>query len=373
MIRNYKFHFLFLIRLSKLLSLIFFVLCLLNSCSQNKPAEIKIAWRDSQAVSMSIPKTYLPDLHPDSLQTLFRVQLKNQKGISILGKAKLMESEIVFTPLIPFSRGMTYEVIYGQKEIDKIQIPPADTKNAPALIAVYPTTDTLPENLLKLYLQFSKPMREGESLKHISLLSSRNEPVPDVFLSLQPELWNEERTALTIWLDPGRIKRDLIPNQKLGNPLLKGEQYTLSISSDWKDIEGLPLKQSYTKAFTVTTRDSTSPKPDRWTLHLPRAGTVEPLFISTGEPLDYFLLGETIKIVDENGNIIPGSLMISDKETRISFVPGKQWRPGHYRLQVASYLEDLAGNNLNKVFDRDITAKQPTVDKSKYEKPFILK
>jgi hypothetical protein len=100
---------------------------------------------------------------------------------------------------------------------------------------------------------------------------------------------------------------------------------------------------------------------------------VEPVLINTREPLDYFLLVETIKIVDENGNIIPGSLKISNEETRLSFIPNKEWRPGNYRLQVASYLEDLAGNNLNKIFDRDITAKQVTEDKSNYEKPFILR
>jgi hypothetical protein len=160
----------------------------------------------------------------------------------------------------------------------------------------------------------------------------------------------------------------------MGNPLLKDERYTLTVSSDWKDVQGLRLQQSYTKTFVVATRDSVSPSPERWTLlHLPHAKTVEPLLINTHEPLDYFLLGETIKVADENGNIIPGSLKISEKETRLTFIPNKEWRPGNYRLQVASYLEDLAGNNLNKVFDRDITAKQATEDKNDYEKPFILR
>ena len=35
-----------------------------------------------------------------------------------------------------------------------------------------------------------------------------------IFLELENELWNPEHTQLTLWLDPGRIKRDLIPNQR---------------------------------------------------------------------------------------------------------------------------------------------------------------
>lgn len=372
MIPNYNFHILFLIRLSKLLSLFFFVPCLLSSCRQNKNDEIKIVWKDSQAVSISIPKTYLSNLPLDSVQTLFRVQLENQNKTSILGETRFAEDQLLFTPLIPFSRGLSYEIIYRNKEISKVKIPAANIENAPSLVAIYPTQDTLPENLLKLYVQFSNPMREGESLKHISLLNNQNEPIPDVFLPLQPELWNKERTALTIWLDPGRIKRDLIPNQQMGNPLINGEEYTLQISSDWKDIQGLPLKQSYTKKFVVASRDSVSPDPEHWALDLPSAGSSKPLFIQTKEPLDYFLLYETIQISDEMGNRVPGSLNISDEETQVSFIPDKPWSPGRYRLKIASHLEDLAGNNLNKVFDRDITVKQITRDKRTYEKVFVI-
>ena len=87
-------------------------------------------------------------------------------------------------------------------------------------------------------------------------------------------------------------------------------------------------------------------------------GTTKPLYNRLHEPLDYFLLQETVQIIDEKGTSIAGSLTISNEETTISFIPEKQWLPGNYRLQVASYLEDLAGNNLSKVFDRDITEKQ---------------
>ena len=102
-------------------------------------------------------------------------------------------------------------------------------------------------------------MSEGQSQKHIFLLNHNNDTIKDVFLDLQPELWDEDRTVLTMWLDPGRIKRDLIPNLQKGNPLKKGQQYTLAVAGEWKDEEGLPLKASYTRKFFVGERDSTGP------------------------------------------------------------------------------------------------------------------
>ena len=361
-----------MIRLSIVLSLIFFV-HLLPSCKEKKPEEISLIWKDNQAIGISIPKSFLPGRGVDSLHTHLQVRLESKNPISILGEHNIGTDYVVFKPLIAFSRGLEYEILFRDHPIGKIKIPSPNGLEAPTLIGMFPTQDTFPENLLKIYLQFSTPMREGESLKHISLLNNRNDTLPDVFLNLQPELWNKESTVLTIWLDPGRIKRDLVPNQQKGNPLKKGERYTLTISSAWKDVQGLPLAQSFSRQFVVNSRDSLSPDPDHWLLNIPQAGTKQPLDINLEESLDYFLLQETIQVVDENGNVVNGAIQILDEETKISMIPGSLWLPGRYRLQVASYLEDMAGNNLIKVFDRDITLKQPKTDKKNYERIFIIK
>lgn len=238
---------------------------------------------------------------------------------------------------------------------------------------IFPTTDTLPENLLKIYLQFSYPMREGESQKYISLLDEKNDTVPGVFLDLTPELWNKERTILTLWLDPGRIKRELIPNQQLGNPLQKGERYTFIISGNWRDVQGLPLQQPYSKSFIVGARDNISPDPGKWKLKIPAAQTIEPLEIHFSESLDHFLLQETIYIVDENNNSVAGKIQIRNNDSNLQFIPNNKWQPGKYSLQAQSILEDLAGNNLNKLFDRDIRVKKLNTDKSMFEKTFEIK
>jgi hypothetical protein len=367
----YNFHIPGMIRLSRLLSLIFFA-TLLFSCREDKTEKITIIWDNNQAIGISVPKSFLEAPGDDSLTELFQVQLETKNPVAILGNPSINNNKLLFKPLIPFSRGMSYKIIFRNRQIATIKIPPDSEARIPTLIAIHPTQDSVPENLLKLYLEFSDPMREGESLRHITLVDRRNDTIANVFLDLQPELWNKERTALTIWLDPGRIKRDLIPNQRMGNPLREGEQYTLVISPDWKNSSGTPLGKPYSRQFIVTPRDSLSPDPDRWTLDLPATESTRPLVININEALDYFLLKETIQIVDEDEKEIEGSLAISNEESRLEFFPIKPWVPGRYRLKVAPYLEDLAGNNLNKVFDRDITRQQPK-ERPNYVRHFVLR
>ncbi|MBC7826644.1 MAG: hypothetical protein H7122_02775 [Chitinophagaceae bacterium] len=340
---------------------------------ENKTGEISIIWKDDRANAISVPISSLAELPIDSLRNLFEVRLETRNTSSILGEQNIVGNKLIFEPVIPFSRGLTYQIIFRNMQIAKIKIPPADTNNLPALIKIYPTRYELPENLIKVYLEFSHPMREGESQKYITLLSNQKDTIADVFLNLQPELWNEQRTILTVWLDPGRIKRDLIPNEQMGNPLKKGELYTLSVSSKWQDTRGLPLAQSYARQFSVISRDSISPDPKRWILDLPGAGTTHPLVINMDESLDYFLLQETIRVVDENKKSIPGSFSISAEESKLIFIPINPWSVGGHALQVASYLEDLAGNNLNRVFDRDITTTPSMPDERNYERPFVIK
>ena len=369
----YNFNIYVLIRLGNKLSLIFFVLMVSVGCRQNKPGEINIIWNDNKAIGLSVPTKFLDEDAIDSLSTVFQVQLESNNKVAILGHHSIVGNDVVFKPLIPFFHGLTYEIFFKNKLIGKVKIPPADKSDPPKLVAIYPSMDTLPENLLKIYLQFSRPMREGESQKHTTLLNHQQDTIPDIFLHLQPELWNNEGTALTLWLDPGRIKRDLIPNRQLGNPLKRGERYTLKISEAWHDAQGIPLSQSYTREFFVAGRDSISPDPSMWKLHLPSGRTTRPLIIETGDALDFYLLQETIQIIDKNGYRVQGSYAIENKETRIVLTPNQPWVPGEFRMRVASYLEDLAGNNLEKVFDRDLKLQKNENSKVYFEKRFEIR
>ncbi|MBC8154987.1 MAG: Ig-like domain-containing protein, partial [Bacteroidetes bacterium] len=144
------------------------------------------------------------------------------------------------------------------------------------------------------------------------------------------------------------------PNKRLGAPLQPGGSYRVVISGDWTDEQGASLGKPTQKTFRTIPRDSLPPVPARWTIRQPQPGS-GPLEVAFGEALDYSLLTETLRIVRENGNPVSGRWQPGNDEKRASFTPDAAWQAGRYRLRIENRLEDLAGNNINRPFDRDVT------------------
>ena len=352
-----------MISLSSLHKLIIFSLMLVPlGCQQQKDAslnDVSIVWKDGRAIGLSVPITILKNTREDSLPSQFQVRLaKSGQQPVIAGEYSISQHEIIFEPFIPLTRGLSYEILVKHQSPVILEIPKAT--DVPKLLAIYPSQDTLPENLLKLYFVFSRPMLKGHSLQYIKLADRKGDSLPNIFLNLQQELWNEEGTVLTLWLDPGRIKRHLQPNELLGPPLSEGETYTLMISSDWPDEQGSSLSSVYTKNIVTSSRDTSIPVPGNWKLKSPKAGTLQGFELDLKEPHDYFLLQSTIRLIDPAGNVVNGTNVISDAERKYNFIPAKPWSPGKYKLQIEPQLEDLAGNNLDRLFDRDLRTTEKT-------------
>src|SRR5262249_32867051 len=120
---------------------------------------------------------------------------------------------------------------------------------------VYPSSDTLPENLLKFYIHFTAPMSRGNIYDHIHLRDESGKEVELPFLEIDEELWDPTMTRLTLFIDPGRIKRGVRPLEEVGPSLEAGKSYTLVIGREWRDGVGNPLKQGFEKAFKVAPPD----------------------------------------------------------------------------------------------------------------------
>jgi hypothetical protein len=112
---------------------------------------------------------------------------------------------------------------------------------------VFPSSDLLPENLLRFYVCFSNSMQRGRAEEYISLLDPNGRPVPDVLYRPPVELWDRTMRHLTVLLDPGRLKRGVGPNRELGPPLKAGQEYTFVIGSGILDLSGRPLRDSFYK------------------------------------------------------------------------------------------------------------------------------
>ncbi|APD08234.1 hypothetical protein UJ101_02736 [Flavobacteriaceae bacterium UJ101] len=55
----------------------------------------------------------------------------------------------------------------------KIQIEEEQEGENTIVEAIYPLTDSIPVNVLKFYIQFSEPMREGDFLNHVYLYDEK--------------------------------------------------------------------------------------------------------------------------------------------------------------------------------------------------------
>ena len=282
-------------------------------------------------------------------------KLRGENGIAILGNTTIKPKLLIFSPLLPFQHKQNYVATYPG--LVPLFFTPNYNKENTYLKNIYPSADTLPTNLLKFYLKFSSPMSVGNIHDYIFLKDELGNTVPYAFLEMQTELWDSTQQGLTIWLDPGRIKRDLKPNLSLGQPLVPGQHYTLFISKNWKNAQGVPLQNNYTKAFYVTREDRQKPAISDWNCIPPSKQTLEPLSIKSLEPLDF---GSSIHAVTilHNNEVIAGTWASLPKEKGWQFTPIKPWKSGPYHCLFKPTLEDLAGNNLDRLFD------QPTPNQS---------
>lgn len=304
---------------------------------------------------------------------------------AVLGTYRIDGGAVVFTPRFPFAEGVRYQAVFDARQLPgwrgrgtarlqvQFALPRRPTEPQTVVTEVYPSSDVVPENLLKFYIHFSAPMSRGESYRHVHLLDESGEQVELPFLELGEELWDRTGTRFTLFFDPGRIKRGLKPREEVGPALVAGRRYVLWIDRQWPDARGLPLKEEFRKTFTVGPPDDRQPDPQAWQLQLPRAGTRQPLAIDFGEPLDHAMLQHAIVVIDPGGQLVDGKIAVSDHERRWSYTPQTAWPAGTYRLRIDTRLEDLAGNSIERPFEVDLfESVQRRVRQRAVERTFVI-
>jgi hypothetical protein len=217
-------------------------------------------------------------------------------------------------------------------------------------------------------------MSRGEVWERLQLLDDSGKLVELPFLEIDEELWDSTGTRLTVLFDPGRIKRDLVPNKDAGPPLVPGRRYTLAVAKEWADASGNPLKQGFTKMFEVTESDRTAIDCGKWAISPPRGGSRDPLSVAFGEPLDAALALRLIHPVGPRGLLVGGEARLGRNETAWVFTPVEPWVSGSYTLEVSSELEDLAGNRVGRLFDVDRFERidSPGAREPKVRRPFTV-
>jgi hypothetical protein len=186
-------------------------------------------------------------------------------------------------------------------------------------------------------------MSRGHVYEHIRLLTESGREVEIPFLELDEELWDREMKRLTLFIDPGRIKREVRPLEEIGPALVAGKRFALVID-----------RAPFRKEFRVGPPDRQPPDPAAWKIDAPRAGTRESLTIAFGESLDHALAHRLITLHDSMGAEISGKVDLAKHDERWMFTPDQNWVGGTYSLKIGGILEDLAGNSVGRPFEVDI-------------------
>jgi hypothetical protein len=251
---------------------------------------------------------------------------------------------------------MAYALMVDGTKVASTTLPPSTAAPRTRVMAVYPTATQVPLNLLKIYVQFSAPMGEGQSRHAVQVLRADSGQVLEgVFLPMELELWDRARTRLTLLLDPGRIKRGLAPHLDLGYPLHEGVAVVVRVEAGMRDGDGVPLVAGMERRYEVVAAVRQHVSPAAWRARAPRADSLEPVQVEFDRPLDRALLQHALVVHDQDGIAVLGDTCIGHGECSWSFAPRDRWRSQRYIISIDPRLEDLAGNSVTRVFDRDLT------------------
>jgi hypothetical protein len=357
-------------------------------------AEPRIRWVNSAAgtqVEVSgvddAALAAMRDWPAEKWSALLTVGVQQEPVAQMLGswQADSAAGVLRFTPRFPLTPGVAYRA-----ELNRSLLPgaTADTSRitsgftvpipprGPGTVVtnVFPSAAEVPENLLKFYLHFSAPMSRGRIYEHIHLRDEAGKDVELPFLEIDEELWDPEMKRLTLFIDPGRIKRGLRPIEEIGPSLQEGRRFTLAIDATWLDATGEPLVQKYEHSFRVGPPDRTPIDPGEWKLAEPAAASTEPLGVAFPKPMDRALALRLLQVVRDDGSLVEGNATVADAERSWSFTPAQPWHPGLHRLVVPATLEDLAGNNVGKAFEVDLLERGERRESGKTVKlPFTVK
>ncbi|WP_145275732.1 Ig-like domain-containing protein [Tautonia plasticadhaerens] len=304
--------------------------------------------------------------------------------LPMLGRVRAVGGGLRFEPRYRPRPGTTYRAAFRPALVPgadpdafpveaELTIPDPAPAEPARVVAAYPSADVLPENLLRFYLHFSAPMSRGEAYRRIRLVGPDGRAIEAAFLELDEELWDPLGTRLTVLIDPGRIKRGLVPRAELGPVLEPGQRYTLEVDAGWPDAAGRPLASPFRKGFRTGPPDESPPDPGSWALDPPGPGTRDPLVVRFPEPLDHALVGRLLSVTDGDGAPVVGAAEVIEGETAWSFVPDAPWTPGRYRLDAGTDLEDLAGNGIGRPFEVDVFDRvEPRVEAAHVARPFRI-
>ena len=275
-------------------------------------------------------------------------------GGGMAGRLVRDGADVCFMPRFAFVDGTSYAVLVDGVEKATLVRPRPDRVATAEVVEIRPTATEVPRNLLRFYVQFSVPMSDGSAARHVRLVDDGGEVLAGALLPTEYELWDSDRRRLTVLLDPARIKRGLVPHREAGYPLRAGSTFRVVVGNGFRDARGDPLRAGAERRYHVGGDERRRVDPDGWALTIPASDTLDPIRVEFGRPLDHGLLGRCLRVVGPGGRVVEGGAVIGAGERSWRLTPRAPWSSRPHRLVVDPALEDVAGNSVRRVFDRDL-------------------
>ncbi len=276
---------------------------------------------------------------------------------SLAGETNNTGSTITFTPRFPLRKGIRYVVKLLDGDTTRLTedvfLPKTKTPKT-RVVAVYPSAPTIPENVLRFYIEFSAPMQKGDVYQYVRLRKVDGDTIELPFLEIEQEFWSRDSRRLTLLLDPGRIKRGLRPREEMGPIFELDSTYELIADGTWPDAHGQPMERQFKHRFKVTAAETQRIDIRRWTVESPRTHRGSAV-LKFDRSLDYGMLQRVIECYAKEGQLVSGKTTIGKHEKSLSFTPRKPWVSTEYSFQIDPTLEDVSGNNCLQAFDVDLS------------------
>jgi hypothetical protein len=276
----------------------------------------------------------------------------NQEFPPMAGRLVRDGADTCFLPRYPFVAGTAYAVTVDGLTAAVLVRHRSKRTATTGVLGICPTAREVPRNLLRFYVWFSAPMSEGYAAGHVRLRDDAG-VMAGALLSLEHELWDADHRRLTVLLDPARIKRGLVPHEQAGYPLRSGTAFRLEVDDGFRDARGVPLAAGAERTYWVGADERRRVDPDAWTVTPPTQHSVEPVMVQFGRSLDHGLLARCLHVAGPDGRPIWGRAEAGPAERWWRLIPSEPWAEGTYCLVVDPILEDVAGNSMRRVFDRD--------------------
>ena len=357
----------------------------LSSCSRTPAGPVALTIESPTVVSVTglsaNEADALAELSPEALQRVLRVTVEGA-DVSVAGTYRVRDGRLEFVPAFPFDAGRKYRLTLSWDEmpvrrqagvlVQTASLEGRDAAPSTRVVSVTPTAGVWPANLLRIYLHFSGPMSRQSGVGLITLRDDRGEEVTEAFLPLEADFWSPDHTRYTVFLDPGRVKRGILPNRQRGRALVDGRRYSLEVSEAWRDANGRPLAASFRHEFRAGPAIEKGMRVEDWQLVAGKGGTREPIVVTFPWPVDRGLVDRSLSVVTADGQRVRGHSALEPGDARWLFTPEGGWAGGEYRLVADPILEDPSGNQIGRAFEVDMKDQTRAVPNVRRTIPFRI-